>query len=109
MSTLYDVLEVSPWASFCVVRAAYRTLAQHHHPDKHGGDAGACERISLINQAYFTLSDPQRRRLYDQVIGLHSGAERRGRVRPYARRGAGPLPGAADRPFAFRPFENMDP
>src|SRR5579864_1062336 len=59
----YDILGVSKSASADEVKKAYRKLAQEHHPDKHGGDDS---HFKKINEAYQTLSDPQKRSAYDQ-------------------------------------------
>ncbi len=105
-TTLYDALEVSPWASAFVIKAAYRCLAQHHHPDKNPGSHSAGERLAQINDAYAILSDPGRREVYDRSIGLHQGfVERRA-----GDMAAGGSLGRADRghkvsrPFGFRPL-----
>lgn len=77
--TLYDALEVSPRASALVIKAAYRCLAQTHHPDKNAGSAAASARLAQLNHAYAVLSDPAQRRRYDQTLEPHAqGVERRG-------------------------------
>ena len=104
--TLYDLLEISPYASLRVIRAAYRCLAQCSHPDKHAGAAEAVARQSRFNEAYGVLSNALRRERYDQSIGLQARfRERR------APSGASPVPGSAKtdpgsamRAFAFRPL-----
>ena len=105
-TTLYDLLEVSPYASLRVIRAAYRCLAQYSHPDKHAGAPEAVAQQSRFNEAYAVLSDPLRRQRYDQSIGLPSRFQER-----RAPRGSqvGPAPvmprqGRAMRAFAFRPL-----
>jgi DnaJ-class molecular chaperone len=50
------------------IRAAYRLLAKQHHPDVNGGAREAVARTQTLNAAYETLSDPTRRRTYDQEI-----------------------------------------
>ena len=64
----YDVLEVSPKASAEVIRAAYKSLMQRHHPDKNANLAESTHKASLIAQAYEVLSDAQRRRAYDETL-----------------------------------------
>jgi curved DNA-binding protein len=61
----YDVLGVPRGASSEEVQRAYRRLARRHHPDVNK-EPGAEERFKEITEAYDTLSDPQRRRRYDQ-------------------------------------------
>lgn len=105
--TLYDTLEVSPRASPQVIRAAYRALAQRHHPDKKPGCDAACEQQAQLNKAYSVLSDPDQRQRYDQSIKQHErGIERRGSGIG-VRRGSGVLREQApmSRPFVFRPLK----
>ncbi len=104
--TLYETLEVSPQASPLVIRAAYRCLAQHHHPDKHlnSDDAGQC--LALINVAYSVLADPVKRRGYDIREGIDAAfVERRGSdARPRSHHAPGALGCITCRPFTFRPL-----
>lgn len=105
--TLYDTLEVSPRACPQVIRAAYRCLAQYHHPDKQAGSTAASERQAQINHAYAVLSDPGQRQRYDQTMALQDRfIERRGSgvVAP-SRTGAQSSQPEASRPFVFRPLE----
>jgi curved DNA-binding protein CbpA len=64
----YDILEVSPKASVEVIRAAYKSLMQRNHPDKNADVLESTARASLIAQAYDVLSDPERRRSYDDSL-----------------------------------------
>ena len=104
--TLYDALEVSPRASAHVIKAAYRCLAQHHHPDKNPGSDSAGARLALINHAYAILSEPGSRQAYDRSLGLHCGFVER-RVCDVAAGGSlgRATPGhKVSRPFGFRPL-----
>jgi DnaJ-class molecular chaperone len=67
----YELLEVSPRASAEVIKRAYRVLAERYHPDKHtvAHKPWADEMMKLVNVAYSTLSDEQRRRTYDVQSG----------------------------------------
>ena len=58
----YSVLGVGRDASPETIKKAYRRLASKHHPDKAGGDH---KRFQELQQAYDTLSDPQKRQAYD--------------------------------------------
>lgn len=58
----YNILGLSKDASESEVKKAYRKLAIKHHPDK-GGDP---EMFKEISKAYEVLSDPEKRRLYDE-------------------------------------------
>lgn len=67
----YDELEVSPKASAEVIRAAYKSLMQRHHPDKSPDPAAATQRAAQIAQAYGVLSNPDQRQLYDAQLLKH--------------------------------------
>lgn len=62
----YDVLGVARSASDADIKSAYRKLAKQFHPDKNQGDEKAAERFKEIGEAYAVLSDPEKRKLYDQ-------------------------------------------
>lgn len=66
--THYDNLKVSRNAPPEVIRAAFKTLSQKFHPDRHGGNVRATQTFQLITAAYEVLSDPQRRRQHDDWI-----------------------------------------
>jgi DnaJ-class molecular chaperone len=63
----YAVLGIAPTAAPEVVRAAYRALAQRHHPDRMGLAANDGAVMAGLNRAYEVLSCPHRRYEYDQV------------------------------------------
>ena len=63
----YRILGVIQDAEDIVIKAAYRALAQRYHPDKWtGSQAEATRRMSKINGAFVVLSDPKKRKQYDQ-------------------------------------------
>lgn len=63
----YRILGVIQDAEDIVIKAAYRALAQRYHPDKWpGSPAEATRRMSKINGAFVVLSDPKKRKRYDQ-------------------------------------------
>lgn len=62
----YEVLGVARSASSDEIKAAFRKLAAKHHPDLNPGDVDAETRFKELNHAYQTLSDPQRRSVYDR-------------------------------------------
>lgn len=104
--TLYETLEVSPHASALVIKAAYRCLAQCNHPDKNAGAEAASHRLARINQAYSVLSDPDKRRRYDQTMALQGNVNDRRGSGMATSSGAKPI-GASHqglRAFVFRPL-----
>jgi len=63
----YDVLGLRRGASEQEIKRAYRKLARKYHPDVNPGDKTAEARFKEISEAYEVLSDPEKRRRYDQV------------------------------------------
>ena len=66
MKTLYEILEVSENASQEIIEKAYRVLAKKYHPDMNPGDAEAEKKFKEASEAYAVLSDPDKKRQYDQ-------------------------------------------
>lgn len=64
----YECLKVTRDAPAEVIRAAYRSLSQKHHPDKNVGDNEAVRVMARLNYAYSVLSDPAQRALYDAQL-----------------------------------------
>lgn len=63
--TYYKTLNVSENASPEEIKTSFRKLAMKYHPDKNPGDKSAEENFKKINEAYMTLSDPHKRKEYD--------------------------------------------
>jgi molecular chaperone DnaJ len=63
----YGTLGVSEGASTEDIKKAYRRLAKQHHPDANAGNKQAEERFKDISEANETLSDPEKRKQYDQM------------------------------------------
>jgi len=63
-TALYDALNVAPDASADQIKKAYYRMALKEHPDRNGGQN--TERFQEVGKAYQVLSDPQKRRTYDE-------------------------------------------
>jgi len=83
----YDVLGVKKSASVDEIRKAFRKLARKHHPDVNPGDKSAEEKFKAISEANEVLSDPKKRKIYDQV-GFYSDNIDPAAAEAYARGGA---------------------
>jgi molecular chaperone DnaJ len=96
----YQILGVGEKADQEEIKKAYRKLAKKHHPDANKGDAKASERFKEIGEAYSVLSDPTKRKQYDQMRRLGAMGFGRGRA-------GQPPPGgpAADQGFSFEDLQ----
>ena len=84
----YKALGVSKTAKPDEIKKSYRKLARKYHPDANKGDAKAEERFKEISEAYNTLSDPKRRKEYDDARSLFGS----GGFRTPGQGGAGNFP-----------------
>ena len=62
----YEVLGVDKSADEAAVKKAYRVLAKKYHPDMNPGDKDAEKKFKEASEAYAVLSDPEKKRQYDQ-------------------------------------------
>ena len=62
----YEVLGVDRGADEAAIKKAYRQLAKKYHPDMNPGDKDAEMKFKEASEAYAVLSDPEKRRQYDQ-------------------------------------------
>ena len=62
----YEVLGVDKNADDAALKKAYRALAKKYHPDMNPGDKEAEKKFKEASEAYAVLSDPEKRRQYDQ-------------------------------------------
>ena len=70
MNDYYRILGVLDDAEDIVIKAAYRALAQRYHPDKWTGSKDeATKKMADINEAFSVLSDPAKRKAYDEGRG----------------------------------------
>lgn len=94
MSDFYTTLGVPKNATQDDIKKAFRKLARQYHPDKNPGDKAAEEKFKEVNQAYETLSDPAKRKEYDELSRLGAfGTGAGGGFRPGA---GGPFQGGFD-------------
>ncbi len=63
----YKILEIEEDASEEEIKLAYRRLAKKYHPDLNKSDPKAKEKFIELHDAYNTLIDPKRRKIYDQA------------------------------------------
>ena len=62
----YEILGVARSADDAAIKKAYRTLAKKYHPDSNPGDKEAEKKFKEASEAYSVLSDPEKRKAYDQ-------------------------------------------
>jgi len=84
----YETLGVKKSASAEDIRKAFRKLARKYHPDVNPGDKAAEEKFKALSEANEVLSDPKKRKIYDQV-GFYSDNIDPATAAAYARAGSG--------------------
>ena len=84
----YEILGVKKSASADDIRKAFRKLARKYHPDVNPGDKAAEEKFKTLSEANDVLSDPKKRKIYDQV-GFYSDNIDSATADAYARAGSG--------------------
>ena len=89
----YEILGVKKSASADEIRKAFRKLARKYHPDVNPGDKSAEEKFKALSEANDVLSDPKKRKIYDQV-GFYSDNIDPATAEAYARSGGGGTGGA---------------
>ena len=97
----YEILGVKKSASADDIRKAFRKLARKYHPDVNPGDKSAEEKFKSISEANEVLSDPKKRKIYDQV-GFYSDNIDPAAAEAYARGGATGAGGFGGFPEGFQ-------
>ena len=112
----YATLGVKKTASADDIRKAFRKLARKYHPDVNPGDKSAEEKFKTLSEANDVLSDPKKRKIYDQ-LGFYSDNIDPAAAEAYGRAGGfgGPGTGASgartstqEVPFDFSGFDFND-
>jgi curved DNA-binding protein CbpA len=67
MRRYYEVLDISENATEAEIKKAYRRMAMKFHPDRNPDDAEAADKFREVQSAYECLSDPERRKIYDET------------------------------------------
>ncbi|MEX5219354.1 MAG: DnaJ C-terminal domain-containing protein [Nitrospiraceae bacterium] len=93
---LYDILGLSRSATADDIKKAFRRLARQYHPDLHTGSRKSEmeKKFKELNQAHEVLSDPEKRKKYDQYGHNWEQAEAYEKARQQGGHGAGPETGA---------------
>jgi len=81
----YNVLGVPRNAADKDIKAMYRKMARKYHPDVNPGDKAAEARFKEINEAFEILSDPDKRKKYDQYGSDFENADAFARAQQQAR------------------------
>lgn len=102
---LYDSLNIQPSASQEEIKKAYRKAALKWHPDKNKDNPQAVEKFKEVSQAYEVLSDPEKRKVYDQY-GLEFLLKGGSAPPPGAEEGGMPGGFAGGFPGGFQSFGN---
>ncbi|MGB3200879.1 MAG: J domain-containing protein [Nodosilinea sp.] len=104
----YAVLGVSRTASADDIKRSFRKLARQYHPDVNPGDSTAEAKFKEVSEAYEVLSDPDKRKKYDQYGQYWQQASRAGAGSSYGSPFGGPFGGAGDGGFDFSNYSSFD-
>jgi len=85
----YKTLGLKRNATSDEIQKAYRSLARKHHPDMNPGDEKAKQRFKDVQQAYEILSDPEKRKLFDQYGSSFEAFQAGGAASPGGPAGSG--------------------
>lgn len=109
MSNFYQRLGLSQNATQEEIKKAYRKQAKRYHPDSNIGNEQAAETFKAICEAYECLSEPEKRRLYDETLANpQKGKAKQSSAKPGAAKPNKPFD-PADIDGAFAQFFGHDP
>lgn len=103
---LYDALGIKPNATQDEIKKGYRKAALKYHPDKNRDNPNAVEKFKEVSQAYEVLSDPEKRKVYDQY-GLEYLLRGGPAPPPPGAEGGGMPDGFGGMPAGFGGFSGM--
>ena len=69
----YGMMGLSPDATEADIKARYRALAKHYHPDRNMDNPSSVEKFKDLNEAYQVLGNKERKKAYDQLSRLGNG------------------------------------
>jgi len=105
----YGVLGVPEKASQDEIKKAYRKLAKQYHPDANLDNPRAADRFKDIGEAYSVLSDPEKRKQYDQMrrLGAFGGFGDRGMAQQHRPGAGGGAEGMQGGSFSFDDLRDL--
>ena len=108
-SDLYATLDVDRNATDAQIKSAYRKLARKYHPDLNPNDAEAKRKFQEINAANEVLSDPEKRKKYDQYgkDWMHADEIERSRQQQQQQRSQRTAPGGGQGQFDGEDFSDF--
>jgi curved DNA-binding protein len=99
----YKLLDLPKTATAAEIKSAYRKLARKYHPDLNPGDKESEKRFKEINEANEVLSDPEKRKKYDQYGNDWNHAEQFEQARQQQTRSSG----SSGQPFAAEDLSDL--